>query len=191
MRVKDLIYDYKIGALEPIKQQCAQFFEESAGLPMVKSLPQIYEDFKKVKVRKRKHTNTFSNMFNGAFKNEINNLRERSIFANGLAAIEHNIMESTEPFYIFPIDGYKFLYSKEVEDSNKNYKQVFESILDQLGEQSGKDVVTDLLRFTYISENLVAGIESGAEIILYGVPYYYAVRESCIDNYDELLTVLT
>lgn len=191
MRVKDLIYDYKIGALEPIKQQCTQFFEESAGLPMVKSLPQIYEDFQKVKVRKRKRTNTFSSMFNGAFKNEINNLRERSIFANGLAALEHNIMESAEPFYIFPIDGYKFLYSKEVEDSNKNYKQVFESILDQLGEQSGKDVVTDLLRFTYISENLAAGIESGAEIILYGVPYYYAVRESCIDNYDELLTVLT
>jgi len=191
MRVKDLIYDYEIGILEPIKIQCTQFFQESGGFPMVKYLPMVYEDFQKVKVRKRKHSNTFSNMFNGAFKDEMRDLRERSIFASGVATFEHNIMENAEPFYIFPINGYKFLYSKEVENSTENYRQVFESIFDQLGEQSGKDVFTDLLRFTYISENLALGIESGAEVILYGIPYYYAVRESLIDNYDELLTVLT
>lgn len=190
MRVKDLIYNYEIGVIEPIKIQCSQFLEESGGLPMLKSLPEIYEDFQKVKVRKRKHTNTFSNMFNGAFKDEINSLRERSIFANGLATFEHNTVENTEPFYVFPTNGYKFLYSKEVENSTESYKQVLESILNQLGEKSGKDVFADLLRFTYISENLPAGIESGAEIIIYGIPFYYAIRESCIDSYDELLTAL-
>jgi len=190
MRVKDLIYNYETGIIEPIKLQCSQFLEESGGLPVLKCLPEIYEDFQKVKVRKRKHTNTFSNMFNGAFKNEINSLRERSIFVNGLATFEHNIVENIEPFYIFPINGYKFLYSKEVENSTENYKQVLESILDQLGEKSGKDVFADLLRFTYISENLSVGIESGAEIIIYGIPYYYAIRESRIDSYDNLLTAL-
>jgi hypothetical protein len=190
MHVEDLLYNYEIGILEPIKIHCTQFLDESGGFPVVKNLPQTYEDFQKVKVRKRKHTNTFSSMFNGAFKNEMTDLRERSIFANGIAASECDIMESVEPFYVFPINGFKFLYSKEVDNSTENYQQVFESILDKLGEESGKDMVSDLLRFSYISENLSAGIHSGAEIIIYGIPYYYAIRESRIDDYDELLTTL-
>lgn len=190
MHVKDLIYNYEIGILEPIKTHCTQFLGESGGFPVVKNLPQTYEDFQKVKVRKRKHTNTFSSMFNGAFKDEMTDLRERSIFVNGLAASECDIAESVEPFYVFPVNGFKFLYSKEVDNSTENYKQVFESIFDKVGEASGKDIFTDLLRFTYLSENLAMGIESGAEIIIYGIPYYYAIRESQIDSYDELLTVL-
>jgi hypothetical protein len=38
---------------------------------------------------------------------------------------------------------------------------------------------------------LATGIDSGAELIIYGIPYYYAVRKSQIDNYNELLTVLS
>ena len=184
MRVKDLIYN--IGDLELIKRHCGQFLDESHGFPIVKNLPNTYENFQKVKVRKRKHSNTFSSTFNGAFKDEMNDLRERSVFVNGMVTIE----ESLDPFYVFPVNGYNFLYSKEVENSTKNYMQVFESIFNQLGEESGKDVVTDLLRFTYVSEDLAVGIQSGAEVILYGIPYYYAIRESYIDNYDELLTLL-
>lgn len=186
MRVKDLIFNYNIGNLELIKRQCDQFLNESDGFPIIKNLPNNYANFQKVKVRKRKHSNTFSSIFNGAFKDEMNDLRERSVFVNGMATIE----ESSASFYVFPINGYSYLYSKEVENSTENYKQVFESIFDQLGEESAKDVFTDLLRFTYVSKNLADGIESGAEIILYGIPYYYAIRESYIDNYNELLTML-
>ena len=111
-----------------------------------------------------------------------------SPLASDSLTVEYDITENVEPFYVFPANGFKFLYSKEVDNSTENYKQVFESILDTVGEASGKDIFTDLLRFTYISENLANGIESGAEIIIYGIPYYYAIRESQIDNYDELLT---
>lgn len=184
MRVKDLIYN--IGDFELIKRHCDQFIDESNGLPIVKNLPNTYENFQKVKVRKRKRSNTFASTFNGAFKDEMNDLRERAVFANSMVTIE----ESFDPFYVFPINGYNFLYSKEVENSTENYQQVFESIFAQLGEDSAKDVFTDLLRFTYVSENLATGIESGAEIILYNIPYYYAIRESYIDDYNELLTML-
>jgi len=190
MRVKDLIYKYEPGTLELIMAQCSRFLEESAGLPIVKYLPENYNDFQKVKVRKRKQTNSFSDMFNRAFTHELEGLRERSIFANGLATYEQTMVENSDPFYIFPIDGYKYLYSKEVENSTQEYKAVLESILGEMGEKSGKAVFTDLLRFTYISEDLSEGIESGAEIIIYGIPYYYAVRKSQVDNYNELLTVL-
>jgi len=188
MRVKDLICNYNIGSLGLIKNKCNQFLSDSGGLPIMKNLPETYEDFQKVKVRKRKHSTTFSNTFNGAFKDELNNLRERAIFVNGITTFEENCGNNVEPFYIFPINGFKFLYSKEVENSTQNYKQVFESVFCQLGEESGKEVLVDLLRFTYVSENLSAGIESGAEIIIYGTPYYYAIRKSHIDNYNELLT---
>jgi len=190
MRVKEIIYNCNIGNLELIKKQCSQFIDESAGFPVAKNLPQTYEDFQKVKVRKRKHSNAFSNTFNGAFKDELNDLRERAIFVNGWNTFEESAEGGVEPFYVFPINGFKFLYSKEVENSTQNYKQVFESVFCQMGEESGKEVLADLLRFTYVSENLSTGIESGAEIILYGIPYYYALRESCIDSYDELLTRL-
>ncbi len=190
MHVKDLIYNYNIGNLELIKKQCGLFIDESNGLPIMKNLPQTYKDFQKVKVRKRKHTNIFSNTFNGAFKDELNDLRERAIFVNGLSTFEENKEDEVEPFYIFPINGFKFLYSKEVKNSTKNYKQVFESIFCQMGEESGKEVLTDLLRFTYVSENFSAGIATGAEIILYGIPFYYALRQSHVDNYDKLLTML-
>jgi len=187
MRVKELIHTYENSNLDLIKNQCYQFLEESAGLPVFKTLPHTYEDFQKVKARKRKRSNTFSSTFNGAFKDEMNDLRERAIFANG--TIEH-VKESLEPFYVFPINGYRFLYSKEVKDSTESYREVFESIFDNLGATSGQAVFTDLLRFTYLSENLPLGIESGAEIILYKVPYYYAVRESSVDSYEELLTMV-
>jgi len=190
MQVKDLVYNYNIGNLGLIKKKCSVFLKESEGLPIVRSLPHTYEDFQKVKVRKRKQSNTFSNTFNGAFKHELNDLRERAIFVNGLGTEMRNVEESTDLFYVFPINGYKFLYSTEVENSTKSYKQVFESIFDQLNEDSAKDVFIDLLRFSYISEDLAAGITAGAEIILYGIPYYYVIRESCVDNYDELLTNL-
>lgn len=190
MRVKDLIYNYNIGNLELIKKHCSQFIDASGGLPVIKNLPETYDDFQKVKVRKRKHSNTFSNTFNGAFKDELNDLRERAIFVNGWNTFKESPEGAVEPFYVFPINGFKFLYSKEVENSTQNYKQVFESVFCQMGEESGKEVLTDLLRFTYVSEDLSTGIDSGAEIILYGIPYYYALRGSRIDSYDELLTML-
>jgi len=190
MRVDDLVHNYDIGNIDLIKKHCTHFLEESEGFPVFRNLPNTYEDFRKVKVRKRKHSNGFSDTFNGAFKDELNDLRERAIFANGSANLEQNINENTDSFYIFPINGYKFLYSKEVSNSTENYKQVFEAIFDQMGEESAKGVFTDLLRFTYMTEDLAAGIESGAEIILYGIPYYYVIRESCVDSYDELLTRL-
>lgn len=186
MQVKDLIYNYNISDLELIRTYCSEFLEESGGFPIVRSLPNTYENFQKVKVRKRKSSNSFSSTFNGAFEDQMIDLRERSVFVNGRS--EHN--ESLDPFYVFPIDGYDFLYSKEVDNSTENYKHVYESIISQLGEKSAKMVFTDLLRFSYNSEELAEGIGTGAEIIIYNIPYYYAIRESYVENYNELLTMI-
>ena len=175
-----------------INQVCSIFVEESKGLPLLKNLSTKYLDIQKVKVRKKNSSNTFVNTFNEAFEEELDNLHQRAVFANGLDSFEpaDPISEGLEPFYIFPINGYRFMYSSEVENSNQDYKKVFDSMFEQFGDERGKDVVTDLLKFTYCHENLYEGIEKGSEIIIYNIPYFYAIRATS-DNYTELLTTIT
>lgn len=196
MRVNDLLQTNEPRKeLVILGEQCSQFLDESGGNALLQSLPQDYNDFHKVKVRKRrkhKHdTEHFAEVFNEAFEHELRSLRERAVFANGEISFEPADIDSCEPFYIFPIDGYRFLYSKEVENSSEDYKTVFESIFEKLGSDKGNEIITELLKFTYNSTNLKEGIEQGSEIIIYNIPYFYAVRASTANDYSELLTAIT
>lgn len=187
MRVSDLLQTIPQVDLTIIYDQCSQFLEESGGCPLLKNLPKEYGNLHKVKVRKRKKPNgEFADIFNEAFTTEIHDLRERAVFANGRESFEPSINESDEPFYIFPIDGYRFLYSKEVENSNEDYQAVLTSIFEKMGSDKGSEIITELLKFTYNSTSLMEGIEQGSEIILYNIPYFFAIRASAVSNYESL-----
>jgi len=141
-------------------------------------------DFQRVKVRKQKAHDDITPSFNEAFTNQTHDIRQRSVFANGQRSF---VSESpSEPFYVFPIDGYQFLYSKIVEDSFDAYTQVFESLIDQFGPKVGNKMLTDVLKFSYTDDKLAEGIASGSEIVLYNIPFYYAVRVSSIPSYHSL-----
>lgn len=189
MRVDDFIQEpVECKELHLLNERCSQFIRESQGSPLLKNLSSKYSDVQKVKVR-RKKGEEFDEAFNEAFEDKLRDLRQRAIFANG---IDSFLAEDgdLEPFYVFPIDGYRFLYSKEVTNSGHSYKAVFDSLFETFGEDEGGDIITSLLRFTYVSETLHEGIELGSEIICYNIPFYYAVRESVVDDYDELLTTI-
>lgn len=161
-------------------------------MPLLKNLPSGYGDFHRVKVRKRKQGNDdpsemFSEAFNEAFEDELRNLRERAIFANGEVSFESADSSEFDTFYVFPIDGYHFMYSREVENSSQDYKTVFDAIFEEFGSERGNNVITDLLKFTYTSVKLHEGIESGSEIIFYNIPYFYAIRAATVDSYENLL----
>lgn len=191
MRVDDLIQSDEFREeLQLVADRCSQFIEESRGLPLLKNLSDEYGDFHKVKVRKRKKrkgdpSKSFSAAFNEAFEDEWQNLRERAIFANGEVSFDP-ADGGLEPFYIFPIDGYQFMYSREVENSSQDYKKVFDTIFEEFGDR-GTEVITEMLKFTYTSDKLHEGIEMGSEIILYNIPYFYAIRESTVDNYNNTI----
>ena len=192
MRIDDIIQPEDAREeLAIIAERCSDFIEESEGHPLLKNLPTDYGDFHKVKVRLRKNrkedTKDFAEMFNNAFKDEIHKLRERAIFSNGETTFRESEDEEQEPFFIFPIDGYDYMYSGEVENSSTNYKNAFDSILEQLGEGEGEDIITELLKFNYTTDNLAEGIDSGSEIIIYGIPYFYAIRAQTVDNYQDLI----
>lgn len=174
-----------------IQQRCSQFLEESRGLPLLKNLSSDYGDFHKIKVRKRNLKDEITETFNEAFEDELPFIRQRAVFANGALSFEPVHENNLEPFYIFPVDGYKFMYSKEVENSSHEYKRVFDTIFEQFGDEKGNAVLTDLLRFTYTTENLFEGIHAGCEIIIYGIPFFYALKTSTIEKYQDLYLRVT
>lgn len=188
MLVQELL-DYNTGAvgareITTIEAKCKQFLRESAGLPLYKLLPKSYENFQRVKVRQHKHKDNVTEVFDKAFGNQFTNLRQRAIFSSGN---EPETTNEHDAFYIFPIDGYKFLYSKEIKNSSQEYRQVVETMFEKFEDNNKAiEIVTDLLKYTYLRENLVEGIVSDSEIILYGIPFYYAVRVDNVPPYGKL-----
>jgi len=191
MLLNEVFYSAPTFDTLPIKTTCINFINESNNLPLLKNLPINYNDLHKVKVRWKKSVNTFSEAFNQAFKHEQGGLRQRAIFTNGASSLQA-VLDDQEPFYVFPIDGYKYTYSKEVENSSEEYKKTFDAVFEQFGNDKGQaiDIITELLRFTYANNNLHEGIEQGAEIIIYNIPFYYAVRTSKFEDYNELLELI-
>lgn len=186
MRINQIFTDADQSGVEQLllalKSNCCDFINESRGQPVFKQLPTNYDLFQKVKVRKHKRDDQFISRFNEAFQDEVRDLRQRSVFASGEAPAptqEHNV------YYIFPKNGYKYMYCTEVQHSTDDYKSVFESIFDNV--EAPEDVIRDLLKFAYIREDLFEGIQSKAELIFYNIPFYYAVRTDFY-SYGDLLT---
>ena len=171
-----------------ISETCFDFLKESNGYPLFKNLPRNYDDLHRVKVRLRKKKDVVAESFNEAFKQIRSQFQQRAVFADSHKPQPTDI---AEPFYIFPLNGYKFMYNTEVSNSSKEYKNAFNTVFEQLGEkEEATHVLTDLLKYTYKSEDLKEGIKHGAEIVIYNIPYYYAVRCSKFKDYGELLTLL-
>lgn len=164
--------------LNLLQTECSQFLHEAAGIPLLKALPSTYSDFQRVKVRRQKRVDEVTTVFNEAFKTQYNNLRQRAIFANSTTPELH---EDQHAFYIFPVNGFGYLYSKEVTHSNTDYRRVMDTIFESFDDTSkASDIITDLLKYAYTSDKLAEGLAAKAEVIVYGVPYYYAIRTTAI-----------
>lgn len=172
--------------LHAITTDCSQFISESDGLPLFKNLPTSYANFQRVKVRRQKRKDSVAEAYDKAFADQYSNLRQRAIFAY---SSECPVTEDLEPFYVLPTNGFSYLYSKEVTNSSSDYKRVIDTLFEQFDDAStATDIVIDLLKYTYSTVNLVEGITADAEIILYGISHYYAVRVAAVPNYTKLVT---
>lgn len=168
-----------------IRTECSRFLKESNGLPLYNTLPNTYSDFHRVKARFRKQQNIVSNHFNKAFEHNTPNLRQRATFAYSYPMSESSELDL---FYVFPIDTYKFLYSKEVKNSNNDYKQIMETLLETCNNmETASDIITEMLKYTYNTTNLYEGLLAQTEIIFYNIPYYYAVRVNSGYSYKQII----
>lgn len=183
MRITDFsLTDTNI--IDMLSTECSQFIEEAQGNMLFRALPVEYQSVTKVKVRQKK-SDVVGALFNEAFDEQYPNLRQRAIFTRGELT---DIHEGTQPFFVFPIDGYKFMYNTKVANSKDEHQVVFDSIVETLDQDQGLELIADMLKFTYSHSHLVEGITSGAEVVLYNTPYYYAVRAT--DDSIEMLTTL-
>jgi hypothetical protein len=164
-----------------ISQECSEFLEQSRGLPLIKPLPRNGDGFRRVKVRKRKTDNPVYSTLNTAFS-DYAQLAQRAIFVETKPNLEPSDM-MLESFYIFPINGFKFLYCPQVKSSTKQYQESFDRMLNVLSEDAAKNLLSDVLKRTYISDRLHEGINGECELIIYDIPYFYAVRKSIVNDY--------
>ena len=188
MLVKEILVESGDDELSIVNDHCRQFINESGGFPLFKNLSSEYNDVHRVKVRRQKKKNKITQTFNEAFNNKFTDLRQRALFAY---ASPHNVplAENQEVFYVFPIDGFRFMYNTQVADSNEEYKQAFDTMFEQFDSQEqASKIMSDLLQYTYTSDNLIEGLKQGVEIIMYNLPFYYAIRKTTANTYKDLLT---
>lgn len=171
--------------LPTLYKECSQYLKESKGRPLLKNLPSRYDGFKKVKVRKKNKNDSVIEAFNKSFSNHKNAF-QRSIFANGEGSFVQASDILLEPFYIFPINGYKYVYNPIVINFESQYKENIDSLTNNTSKSVAIDMVSMVIAQSYTNTNLSKGIKTGAEIIIYGIPYYYAIRKSLLDDYNEI-----
>ena len=167
--------------LPTLTYECSEFLLESEGKPLLKNLPRYRDGFIKVKVRQKRTTDAFIENFNNAFAGERSRLLQRSVVGHGEAAFVPSLDPNLEPFYIFPVDGFRYMYNPSAA-STSEYKDTFNKLLTNVGE-SAPEIFQKVLKYDYVFDKLAEGITGGSEIIFYGIPYYFALRKSIVDDY--------
>jgi len=173
-------------------RQCTEFLQESKGEPLLKNLSQneTHDWFRQVKVRHHKKESPLIESFNEAFESKfgIQRIHQRAIFTNGVKSFR--LQEGYQTYYVFPTNRYNFIYNPEITSSSKRYQSTFEELQENFDEGTVKGLITELLGYTYVSENLFEGIDKGAEIVFFGIPYYYAIHKNSFPEYEELYNML-
>lgn len=171
-RITDLLDRH----IDLIREHCSVFLRESGDCPVYKSITQE-APFVKLKARKRKANNAFSRVFNEAFDVYTPQLRQRAVYAHGA------ITETAHSqYYLFPTDGFKFIYNPSIVDSS-----VYEHVYDKV---SDDQLISQLLFEQYCNSNLVEAIKSGSEILFFNTPHCYAVNTRSVRCYDDLLALI-
>lgn len=167
-----------------IIKDCSQFLKDAGKLPLYKTLPSAGEGFRRVKIRKKsKHDHLFERYFDMAFGNEYKDLRLRSM----IAQTTEPVVESAdmEVFYVFPTDGYRILYNTQVQDYAEYIATLSETIQHTT---SVEELLKHLFKYAYQHGTAREAAQSGSDILVYDIPYYYAVRKSLITNYNDFIT---
>ena len=168
---------------DTIIRECSQFLSETNGTPLIRTLPIVGEGFRKVKLRKRnRYTEQSEVFFDKAFSDRQVELRLRSMIAHSIPPVD--IADELELFYVFPINGYKILYNKNVND----YREYASTLAPIIATSVAEELLTQLFEYTYEDDDINDAILAGAEILIYNISYYYAVRASLYGGYDDLVS---
>lgn len=169
-----------------IAEKCSDFLKESRGRPLYRNLPCTYADVHRVKARHTKHHSSVASLLDEAFTASAPKLSARGVRAY---AISTSPQENMDAFYVFPVDGFKYTYNPNV----KNYDAEIAASVAVISKYTteAQAIAAELIKMAYTQTDLAEGIASGAEIIVYNSPCFYAVRTSAVPSYSSLLKKLT
>ena len=170
-----------------IVRECSDFLKAADGLPLIKMLPTEGSAERRVRVRKKKSTTPFDEAFNNVFIDHPD-VRQRCILTNGSHALKRDDT-TLEAFYIFPLNGFKFLYSTRVSNSSEEYGAAFNNLCESMDEDQAKKIIGEVISYDYKSDDLFTGLLSGCEIILFGIPAYYAISANSVKSYSTLFSL--
>lgn len=175
--------------LDRIAEECSEFLLNSKGQPLVKTLKKNTANFRKVKVRTKFQKNDFIEAFNEAFEEEYRNIYGRSIFCNGDHSVEYS--DEYEKVYVIPTNGFRYLYNPNI-TFIEEYKKIYEKLSCRMSEANAESLFVDMIEYSYKNNtsSFAEASFSQKEIIIYGIPYYYAVKVNKFPSYSDLISVL-
>lgn len=167
-----------------IIKECSEFLESSNGRPIFRMLPTAGEGFRKIKIRKKtRHNKEFERYFDMAFREQYKDLRLRSMIAQTKPLT--SVSSGMEEFYIFPPNGFQVMFNKQVE----SYVEYIDSLQDVIASSNNaEELLRSLFRYTYTNGDIGDAIAHGSDILIYDIPYYYAVRKSLFPDYSSFIT---
>lgn len=86
---------------------------------------------------------------------------------------------------MFPINGFRILYNQQIDDYNSYIKNL-EGILHNTN--SMEHLLKSLFEYAYVEGDILEAVKSGSDILVYDIPYYYAVRKSLVQSYDNFIS---
>ena len=171
-----------------IVRECSDFLKASDGIPLVRQLPVEGPTERRVKIRKKRSVTPFDEAFNSVFS-EHPDVRQRCVYANG----DHTqpLFDPTmEPFYIFPKNGFKYMYSTSVTDSARQYGATYDALNQVMDSPASVyQTIGEILLFDYRTYDLRVALESGCEIIIFGCSSYYAIARRAVKSYSTLFSL--
>lgn len=164
---------------DTILNECSEFLLRSECRPLYRPLQISGDGFRRVKIRKKaSYAHRYDEYFDLAFKHKREDLRLRSLIAQTQTT---PVMDAAlERFYVFPINGYKILYSQQIKDYSE-YLKLLESVLSDT--DMADSILKKLFQNAYQEDSIIDAMDTGSNILVYNIPYYYAIRESLIVDY--------
>lgn len=167
-----------------IMKECSSYLNQYEGPPFIKWIPNSAADDRtilKIKLRHRKNHSTFDDYFNYALSKK--GLRQKALF------IKNDPENNSSPYFIIPPNGYQTLYSSMVHDSKELEEKLFKPLLTLNCVETIKSLFKEVLELHYTDTDPSQAIVQNREVILYNVPYVYAIKQGQAD-FDTIKQVI-
>jgi len=181
--------------IQRIRDECGEYLSMAGPYPSIKRLSGDEASYhRKVKVRHKKNPTGVIRLLGKAMEHEARNIHMRCVSVNGpdiKEALSKN--DASELYYIFPINGFRYLYNNRV-DTFEQYQKTLKALLESktITRESAVQLVIDSMSYTYskFDIKLKEALKTSKEVIFYNMPYYYAVSVKKYPSYYTLTRLL-